>query len=264
VEDLSKDYGEDLLVRIFDHGISTPLSFFIQAKATDNLAHFLVKRTNSFSYPVSTEHVTHWSRFQEPVILTLWDSKSDETFWTCVQEAKIGHRRTPPSERMTVHIPIPCENRLDEKGLRLLRFFTLARYKRLMREAEGAKTLIELLESEFNIKVDYSPKDGILFVEAPGEDVRIAFWGPTAIELSKLSAHLKKSPKEVLLDAIKSSYEEHRRFERTGELSVLNRETGEIEVKKMSTRQMRRHFRIKAERLDEEVESNLDYDDKPL
>jgi hypothetical protein len=133
-----------------------------------------------------------------------------------------------------------------------------------MREAEGAKTLIELLESEFNIKVDYSPKDGVLFVEAPGEDVRIAFFGPTAIRLSKLSAHLKKSPKEVLLDAIKFSYEEHRGFERTGELSVLNRETGEIEVKKMSTRQMRRHFRTEGERLDEEGEINLDFDDKLL
>lgn len=264
VEDLSKDYGEDLLVRIFDHGVSTPLSFFIQAKATDNLAHFLVKRTNSFSYPVSTEHLKHWSRFQEPVILTLWDSKSDETFWTCVQETKIGYRRTSPSARMTVHIPIPRENRLDEKGLRLLRLFTLARYKRLIREAAGAKTLIDLLKSEFNIEVEYSPKDGVVSVNVPGEDLRIAFFGATAIRLSKLSKHLKISPERVLHDGIERLYKEHRKYEKTGRLSVVNRETGEIEVKKMSTLQMRRHFKAQAERFDDEGESQLDYDDKPL
>lgn len=40
VEDLRKDYGEDLLVRIFDNGIATPLSFFVQAKGTDVIQNY--------------------------------------------------------------------------------------------------------------------------------------------------------------------------------------------------------------------------------
>jgi hypothetical protein len=264
VEDLSKDYGEDLLVRIFDHGVSTPLSFFVQAKATDNLPHFLSKRTNSFGCPVSTEHLKHWARFQEPVILTLWDSQSDETFWTCVQEAKTGHRRASPSMRMTAHIRIPCENRLDDRGLRHLRLFTLARYKRLMREAAGAKTLIDLLKSEFNIEVEYSPKNGIVSVQVPGEDRAVAFLGSTAVTLNKLCTHLKASPQKVLSDGIERLFKAHQEHDRTGKYPILNHKTGKLELKKISLRELRRHCKAEVERFDEEDEDNLDYDDRPL
>ena len=40
VEDLRKDYGEDLLVRIFEQGVATPVAFFVQAKATDRIEDY--------------------------------------------------------------------------------------------------------------------------------------------------------------------------------------------------------------------------------
>jgi Domain of unknown function (DUF4365) len=262
VEDLSKDYGEDLLVRIFDSGVSTPLSFFVQAKATDNLTLFRSKRANSLHYPISTEHIRHWTRFQEPVILTLWDAQSGDTFWTCIQETQADPSHIPSLRRKTVRIPISCENRMDEKGLRSLRLLALTRYKRLLREARGAKALIELLKSEFDIGVEYSPRDGVLLVDVPGEDLRVGFFGPTAARLSRLSAHMKASPKRVLHEAIGRSYKEIREHERTGKLPVRNPETGEIQVKMMSLRQMQQHFDAEAERSKEEDENELDYDDE--
>ena len=47
VEDLRKDYGEDLFVRIFQDGRATLLCFFVQAKATDNLERHLTKGKRS-------------------------------------------------------------------------------------------------------------------------------------------------------------------------------------------------------------------------
>jgi hypothetical protein len=84
VEDLRKDYGEDLFVRIFQDGRATPLCFFVQAKATDNLERHLAKGER-LTFPVERRHVDHWQQFWEPVILSLWDSKDDRTYWTCVQ-----------------------------------------------------------------------------------------------------------------------------------------------------------------------------------
>src|SRR5215469_6481106 len=75
VEDLAKDYGEDLMVRIFDSGVATPYSFFVQAKATDRIAKFVTR--GAIAFPIETGHLRHWVRFLEPVILTLWDSKQD-------------------------------------------------------------------------------------------------------------------------------------------------------------------------------------------
>ena len=66
VEDLAKDYGEDLLVRIFDRGIATPYSFFVQAKATDRIAAYI--RQDMVAFPIETGHLRHWVRFSEPVI----------------------------------------------------------------------------------------------------------------------------------------------------------------------------------------------------
>lgn len=133
-----------------------------------------------------------------------------------------------------------------------------------MREAAGAKTLIDLLKSEFNIRVDYSPKDGVVFVKVPGEDLAVAFFGATAVTLSKLCTHLKASPQKVLSDGIERLFKEHQEHDRTGKYPILNRKTGKLEVKKMGLRELRRHFKAEAERLDEEDEDNLDYDDRPL
>jgi hypothetical protein len=264
VEDLSKDYGEDLLVRIFDNGVSTPLSFFIQAKATDNLSRFLGARTSSLKCPVSTEHLKHWSRFQEPVILTLWDAKSDETFWTCIQETKVVTSRSSRPNRLMSHVPIPRGNRLDEKSLKTLRLLTLGRYKRLLREAQGAKTLIELLSREFNIEVEYSAKDGIVSVQVPGEDLRMAFFGPTGARMQKLCAHLKASPEQILHKALESSLNALNQYERTGTYPTWNPKTNKLKARTVNPTELRQIFKAEGDSLDEEQESNLDYDDEPL
>jgi hypothetical protein len=118
VENLTKDYGEDLLVRIFSSG-ATPLSFFVQAKATDNIAKYRNMAGTFYLYPAKSTHLKHWERFWQPVIITLWDSKTDTTYWESVQtfcetlpKKKIS-RKGPKSTK----IRIPTDNILNEEGL---------------------------------------------------------------------------------------------------------------------------------------------------
>src|SRR5690348_1722059 len=122
VEDIAKDYGEDIFVRIFDKGKSTPFSFFVQAKATDNLAKHLVRETRDIYYRVDAEHLVHWGTFREPVILTLYDAKSDTTHWTCIQNALA---RLPKTRDVTKHkssrIVICASDTLNANGLRRIR-----------------------------------------------------------------------------------------------------------------------------------------------
>jgi hypothetical protein len=60
--DVVPDLGEDILVRIYDKGISTGLSFYVQLKSTSNLKKHLPK-SGAISYPwscpekVDTENV---------------------------------------------------------------------------------------------------------------------------------------------------------------------------------------------------------------
>ena len=83
VEELYEDYGEDLL-GIFDQGTTTPLVFFVQAKGTDRIQNY-TSAAGLISIPLKRKHVNNWIKFSEPVFVTLWDSKSDLTYFNSVQ-----------------------------------------------------------------------------------------------------------------------------------------------------------------------------------
>jgi hypothetical protein len=85
VWDLYPDYGEDLLVRIFTNTTATHYSFFVQAKGTDHLDRYLHRDGKHISFPIDIEH---WKKFWEPVVLTIWDSKSGATYWEIIQDCQ--------------------------------------------------------------------------------------------------------------------------------------------------------------------------------
>ena len=247
VEDLSKDYGEDLLVRIFENGNTTPLSFFVQAKATDNLSRYLDRNSNSFRYPLSHAHLTHWERFQEPVILTLWNSQSDITYWTCIQDALvqldvIGDLK----KRKTVRVPIFFANVLNGQSLKQIHNITHARYKRLERETAGSRFLIELLESKLGVKIEYS-SDGIVIVERPKKEVEIKFFGRPAEVIEKLADLHRTSHQRAFTMAIEKFLHDVDEHKKTGSFPVLNPITGKVESRQMSDEQLRYYLTAHSE-----------------
>jgi hypothetical protein len=166
VEDLSQDYGEDALVRIFKEGQATHLSFFVQAKATDHIEKYFDRERKHVLYPISTDHIEHWARFWEPVILTLWDSKADVTYWECLQSfvAKAELKKKSDRKAKTLRVSIPIDNKLNENGASQILSITENRFARFETEQEGADILIDLLYKELGIEIEYDSQEGILIL----------------------------------------------------------------------------------------------------
>ena len=165
VEDLSKDYGEDLLVRIFDNETSTPWSFFVQSKATDNLNRYLLKSSKTISYPITTEHVLHWTRFYEPVVLAIYDATKEVTYWEIIQnciDVRPGSLEKCLNKSLQVHVS--TDNILDAEGLHLLRNQTKVRFERFEAQKEGAQILIDELQRQWGVQISYDPEFGLLML----------------------------------------------------------------------------------------------------
>jgi hypothetical protein len=201
VEDLAKDYGEDLLVRIFENGQATPYSFFVQAKSSDHIEKYFSSDTRYIKLAVELGHVRHWIRFLEPVILTIWDSCSDTTYWACVQR-HLGEKAKLSSRRKTIQIAIPRRNTLDDDGLKRIRGVTKLRFGRPRRHSEAVAILMELLKKAGKTITEFDPDGGLIKVKLPGGGSELMFFGPLWAELEELSRRLGRPPKDLLIEGM--------------------------------------------------------------
>ncbi len=78
--DRIKDYGEDLLVRIFEEGVFTGKAFYVQLKGTNNIKQYALK-TGGFNYGVDVVNLLQWHRNKFPVIFVLWDIAKRAGYW---------------------------------------------------------------------------------------------------------------------------------------------------------------------------------------
>lgn len=248
VEDLAKDYGEDLFVRIFHKGKSTPFSFFVQAKATDDLAKHLVRNTRNIYYRVATEHLIHWGAFREPVILTLYDAKADITYWTCIQNALA---RLPKTRDLTKHktlrIEICTADAIDANGLRRIREIAQHRHFSAKREADGAAVLAKILQAKLGLQIDYSPNGTVLVWETRGEGELILF-GEIGERLNHFCRKTGASPQAVFDNAMDWVHKSVRQYEKTGKFPVHNKESGKIELRRFSHQQLTDYLLTELER----------------
>jgi len=202
VEDLRKDYGEDLLVRIFDNGIATPLSFFVQAKGTDVIQNY-ASATGLICVPLKREHVNHWREFSEPVIVALRDSKADRIYWNCVQtyfsteEGKTALASTSDSLR------IPVDRPLDATGLLWVHSITKTRFERTEDERQGVQALIDLLTEHLKLKIEYDAR-GVVLVTPPGETPIMGLFGRTAEDFDDVAKQWGCSFEQAYRTALKT------------------------------------------------------------
>lgn len=84
-ERLTQDYGEDLLVRIFENGKATQKYFFVQSKSTDNISRYETKN-NNLRYPFKMSNIAQWAAHVQPILVTLYDSVEDRFYWQCIQK----------------------------------------------------------------------------------------------------------------------------------------------------------------------------------
>jgi len=210
VEDLNQDYGEDFLVRIFEKGKATHFSFYIQAKSTDNISTYLSKDKKQISYPIKSDHIEHWNRFWEPVVLTVWDSDTDITYWEIIQTFVEDNKRYNSTKKKgkSLSVNIPIENKLDAEGVKLIIVRTKSRFERFEREQEGTEMIIEVLNEQLGLKIEYNPQSGILILPK-GTFVKDLEGGSTLVGFGKFAAKVESLqgkygilPDDIILDSM--------------------------------------------------------------
>lgn len=200
-EDLHKDYGEDLLVRIFVEEKTTPLSFFVQSKGTDDIEKRR-KDKHYFKCRVTREHLRHWSVFNEPVIFALFDPASGKTYWEQIQyfaQTEEGKKRLQRETEQT-SIDIPVGNVLDEEGIRRIYSLTRRQYRKNQYQKAGSEALLGLLEDRAGIRVkEYNPEAEVIIIATEDGGAEIIFLGDLA-EVIDLRCRLEDTtPKDIIL-----------------------------------------------------------------
>jgi hypothetical protein len=121
-EDIVHDLGEDILVRIYDQGVSTGLSLDIQHKSVQHIEDHQLK-SGAISYRFEVADLEHWQNQDPPVFIVVWDTNRREGWWIGADEAILDLDKNKPSWRgqKKVQVHIPVENGIDENGLRTIR-----------------------------------------------------------------------------------------------------------------------------------------------
>jgi hypothetical protein len=192
-EDLAQDYGEDMLVRIFDEGEATPWTFFVQSKATDSIHRFLIGDGAFLSFSIKSDHAKHWTSFWEPVVLAIYDTKSKLTYWEIIQTSlESPHELTAGNPRASLRVHVPVDNVLDDEGVQRLRYRTKQRFERFEAQKVGAQILLEELKSQWGVEISYDPENGVLllpegeFRADPAGTVRFIAFGRLAAQFQRI------------------------------------------------------------------------------
>jgi Domain of unknown function (DUF4365) len=241
VEDIKKDYGEDLLVRVFENGDLTPFKFFVQAKATDNLTRYLNSAGDSIHFPLRKDHVQHWRSLNDLVILVVWDSRSGKTYWTDIPNHFEDKANPIEGQRFRFGACLPCEQLLDADGLNRIDKLARAFHHRLAQQQLGAEALMRFIEAETGIKVEYPPAGRVILFKRPEGNADVVLLGEFGERFVRNAEEIGVSPEEAMIQAIYSLGSTVAEYEKTGLYPVENSKTGKIEKRKMTIDQLRRH-----------------------
>jgi hypothetical protein len=234
VHDLAKDYGEDLMVRIFENSQATPFLFFVQAKSKEQ--NVSVRSSNdSIPVRVSRDHLDHWRRFWEPVILTVWVVQSDITYWECVQNAvvRLERRGNQIRGKKTVTIHVPMTQILDATGVNRISQLTRVRFSQFQRERDATEYLLDLLREEIGLKIDYQSRYGIVlipegsFVPDKEASQRVYVFGRAKRDIDRL-ARLLSIPIQEAFDYMLNNFLNGLQSLLRGEAAVFRSPNGDI------------------------------------
>lgn len=108
VERVIHDYGIDLILFTYDEdGECEPGNVFLQLKATDRLK--LVANGLHIAVRIDRADLVNWLEQTMPVILIIYDGKTDRAYWLYVQadfEKKKEFALAKVGEQVTVRVPI--------------------------------------------------------------------------------------------------------------------------------------------------------------
>lgn len=121
----AKDLGEDYLVQIYDDGVSSGLSFYVQLKSTrDSDALKSQGDPTALRYALEVKDVEHWEVQSPPVVLFVWDVEKHEGYWATIPQIvdALDKEGTEWRKQKTVTVRVPVEHGTDDEGMRRLRW----------------------------------------------------------------------------------------------------------------------------------------------
>jgi hypothetical protein len=128
-DDIDPDLGEDIFVRIYDKGISTGLSLYVQLKSVLYIDDHQLG-SGEISYSFKVKDIDHWDAQIPTVFLVIWEITREIGWWIWICDV-IGYlNKNIPDwhKQKNVNIHIPIENILDENGLNRIRDIVVTQF----------------------------------------------------------------------------------------------------------------------------------------
>ena len=136
VEELRRDYGEDLLVQTSLHGHMDASRLWVQVKGTKQVR---ATGTNRITIRLRADTVLHWARSADLLVLILWDT-TQNIGWYMVPSGAMLHLELFQKGRDKVTLPINADAVFDIGAARRIawgaRLEHLARFVRSFRWQE--------------------------------------------------------------------------------------------------------------------------------
>lgn len=120
--DIYPDLGEDILVRIYQNGVSTGLTVNIQLKSVSDIANYQLV-SGSISYPFEVKDLEHWEAQSTLIIMVVWDITMRVGWWISIKDAitYLQNQSINWRSKKVVKVHIPSANRLTEAELGKIR-----------------------------------------------------------------------------------------------------------------------------------------------
>lgn len=120
--DIDPDLGEDFLMRIYENGRSTGISFYVQLKSTRDI-HEHQLSTGEISYVFEVKDIEHWDAQTTPVLVVIWDISLKSGWYMILTDMvkDLKKSRKDWRHQKTVNVVIPFTNGLDQNGIETVR-----------------------------------------------------------------------------------------------------------------------------------------------
>ena len=120
--DVTPDLGEDFLVRVYENGISTGISCYIQLKSINNIEALRLK-SGDVSYTFEVKDLEHWESQGVPVLLVIWDVNTGNGYYLWVSDAikQLSSRKQLWRSQTNARIHFPYTKVFDENALKNVR-----------------------------------------------------------------------------------------------------------------------------------------------
>lgn len=154
--DVVPDLGEDLLVRVYDNGVFTGISCYVQLKSVQHIEALRLK-SGDVSYAFEVDDLKHWEGHAVPVLLVVWEIDTERGCYFWIKDAASQLSSRNPSWRMQkwVNVHFPNSHKFDEPALKKLRLELADYYHEII--SKGKEFTVHA-EFRFPIKGDGSEK----------------------------------------------------------------------------------------------------------